>query len=200
MTRPGLVVGITGATGAIYGVKLLEHLRELDIPSHLIVSTWGKRTIEHETKYSMTDVYDLATTVEGFNNLAASISSGSFRTAGMIVAPCSVKTLAAISVGLADNLITRAADVVLKERRRLVLMVRETPLSEIHLENMLRVARMGVTVMPPVPSFYNHPETIDEMVEYTVARTLDQLQIPARWADPDRWDGTQMGRRSGEQG
>lgn len=198
MTRPGLIVGITGATGAIYGIKLLEHLRELGIPSHLIVSTWGKRTIEHETKYTMAQVNDLVSSVEGFKNLGASISSGSFQTGGMVVAPCSVKTLAAISVGLADNLITRAADVVLKERRRLVLMVRETPLSEIHLENMLRLARMGVTVMPPVPSFYNHPASLDEMVEYTVARTMDQLQIPAHWVDADRWHGEQMRRRTDE--
>ena len=184
-----MIVGITGATGAIYGVKLLERLREQEVPSHLILSTWGKRTIEHETSYTAAQVRDLATTVEGFNNLASTISSGSFKTAGMVVAPCSVKTLASISVGLADNLISRAADVVLKERRPLVLMVRESPLNQIHLENMLRLAKMGVVVMPPVPAFYNQPASIDELVDYTVARALDQLDLPAPWADDGRWDG-----------
>ena len=196
MSRPGLIVGITGATGAIYGVRLLERLREVEVPSHLILSTWGKRTIEHETSYSVTQVQDLATTVEGYNNLAAAMSSGSFPTAGMIVAPCSVKTLASIAVGLADNLLARAADVVLKERRPLVLLVRETPLNQVHLENMLRLAQMGVVVMPPVPAFYNHPATIEEMVDFTVARALDQLDLPAPWVD--RWDGQMRRADDGE--
>lgn len=193
-SRPGLVVGITGATGAIYGVRLLERLRDVEVPSHLILSTWGKRTIEHETDYTVAEVQALATTVEGYTNLAAPMSSGSFPTSGMIVAPCSVKTLAAIAVGLADNLLTRAADVVLKERRPLVLLVRETPLHQVHLENMLKLAQMGVVVMPPVPAFYNHPSSIEELVDFTVARAMDQLALPAPWAT--RWDG-QMRRSEG---
>ncbi|MPZ87455.1 MAG: UbiX family flavin prenyltransferase, partial [Nitriliruptorales bacterium] len=187
MSAPRLIVGITGATGAIYGIRLLERLSERDIETHLILSPWGKRTIEHETDYTVERVQGLASSVNSYNDLAAAISSGSFVTAGMIVAPCSVKTLASISHGFADNLISRAADVVLKERRRLVLLVRETPLSEVHLENMLRLARMGVVVMPPMPAFYNHPKDIAQLVDNTVARALDQLEIPAPWAK--RWDG-----------
>jgi 4-hydroxy-3-polyprenylbenzoate decarboxylase len=187
MNVPGLVVGISGATGAIYGVRLLEKLRELEVPSHLVLSRWGRRTIEHETDYTVAEVQNLATSVEGYNDLAAPISSGSFETSGMVVAPCSVKTLASISVGLADNLISRAADVTLKERRRLVLLVRETPFTEIHLENMIRLSRMGVVIMPPVPAFYNRPQSLDDVIDYTIARTLDQLDLPAPWAD--RWDG-----------
>lgn len=188
MSDQRVIVGITGATGAIYGVRALETLAAQGVQTHLILSPWGKRTIEHETGRSVADVQALATTVEGFGDLASRVSSGSFETAGMLIAPCSVKTLAAIAVGLADNLISRAADVVLKESRRLVMLVRETPLHEIHLDNMLRLARMGATVMPPVPAFYNNPTTIDDLVDYTVMRALDQLGL----SDPDdarRWDG-----------
>lgn len=198
MSGPGVIVGISGATGAIYGVRLLERLRDLEVPTHLVLSSWGKRTIEHETSYTIPEVQEMATSVEGYGNLAATISSGSFETRGMVIAPCTVKTLAAIAAGLADNLMTRAADVVLKERRRLVLVVRETPLHEIHLENMLRLTRMGAVMFPPVPSFYNLPESIEQMVDFTVARVLDQLDVSV--SDAERWNGTLQrqakGRRS----
>jgi len=187
MSSPGVIVGITGATGAIYGVRLLEWLRRCEVPSHLILTPWGKRTVEHEMALPVKEVEALATTVEHYGDLGSAVSSGSFATLGMAIAPCSMKTVAAVNAGFGDNLVTRAADVVLKERRRLVLVVRETPLSEIHLRNMLELARMGAVVMPPVPAFYNHPESIDQMVDYTVARILDQFSIPAPWAE--RWDG-----------
>lgn len=197
MSDEGVIVGISGATGAIYGVRLLERLRELEVPTHLVLSTWGKRTIEHETSYTVAEVEGMASSVEGYANLAATISSGSFPTRGMVIAPCTVKTLAAIAAGLADNLMTRAADVVLKERRRLVLVVRETPLHEIHLENMLRLTRMGAVMFPPVPSFYNNPSTIDQMVDFTVARVLDQLDLQV--SDVQRWDGRMRRRAAGNQ-
>jgi 4-hydroxy-3-polyprenylbenzoate decarboxylase len=197
MSDEGVIVGISGATGAIYGVRLLERLRELEVPTHLVLSTWGKRTIEHETSYTVPEVEAMASSVEGYANLAATISSGSFPTRGMVIAPCTVKTLAAIAAGLADNLMTRAADVVLKERRRLVLVVRETPLHEIHLENMLRLTRMGAVMFPPVPSFYNNPETIEELVDFTVARVLDQLDLQV--SDVQRWDGRMRRRAAGNQ-
>jgi 4-hydroxy-3-polyprenylbenzoate decarboxylase len=195
MSDQGVIVGISGATGAIYGVRLLERLRDMEVPTHLVLSTWGKRTIEHETPYTVAEVEAMASSVEGYANLAATISSGSFPTRGMVIAPCTVKTLAAIAAGLADNLMTRAADVVLKERRRLILVVRETPLHEIHLENMLRLTRMGAVMFPPVPSFYNTPSTIEEMVDFTVARVLDQLDLPV--SDVQRWDG-RMRRRAAD--
>lgn len=181
-----LIVGMTGATGAIYGVRLLERLRESAVETHLVISRWGARTLLHETPYSKEQVEALATTAYAPGDMGAAISSGSFRTDGMIVAPCSAKTLAAIAHGYGDNLIHRAADVVLKERRRLVLAVREAPLSDIHLENMLKLSRMGAVVLPPLPAFYNHPRTIDDLVDHTVSRMLDQFGLDvsgvARWA------------------
>lgn len=180
-----LIVGITGATGAIYGVRLLERLRESGVETHLVISRWGARTLLHETPYSREQVEALATVAYAPGDMGASISSGSFRTDGMIIAPCSAKSLAAIAHGYGDNLIHRAADVILKERRTLVLAVREAPLSSIHLENMLTLARMGAMVMPPLPAFYNHPRTIDDIVDYSVARMLDQFGLEvsgaARW-------------------
>jgi len=181
-----LIVGITGATGVIYGVRLLERLREAGVETHLVISRWGARTLQHETRYSREQVEALASEVYKPDDMGAAISSGSFQTAGMIVAPCSAKSLAAIAHGYGDSLIARAADVVLKERRKLLLAVREAPLSEIHLENMLRLSRMGVVILPPVPAFYNHPATIDDVVEHTVTRILDQFGVPvpnaARWS------------------
>lgn len=181
-----LIVGMTGATGAIYGVRLLERLRESAVETHLVISRWGARTLLHETPYSKEQVEALATTAYAPGDMGAAISSGSFRTDGMIVAPCSAKTLAAIAHGYGDNLIHRAADVVLKERRRLVLAVREAPLSDIHLENMLKLSRMGAVMLPPLPAFYNHPRTIDDLVDHTVSRMLDQFGLDvsgvARWA------------------
>jgi 4-hydroxy-3-polyprenylbenzoate decarboxylase len=182
-----LVVGITGSTGAIFGVRLLEALGKTAVESHLVISDWGRRTIEHETRYTIAEVEGMASVVHRFGDQGATISSGSFKTTGMVVAPCSMKTLAGIAAGLADNLVQRAADVVLKEQRKLVLMVRETPLSPIHLENMLRLARVGVIILPPMPSFYNHPETIEELVDHVAVRALDQFDISVDFGR--RWDG-----------
>src|SRR5688572_30200719 len=180
-----LIVGLTGATGTIYGVRLLERLRELEVETHLVISRWGARTLAHETPYSREHIEALATVAYAPGDMGAAISSGSFKTDGMIVAPCSAKTLAAIAHGVGDNLIHRAADVILKERRKLVLSVRETPLSDIHLENMLKLSRMGVVVMPPLPAFYTRPSSLDDVVNHTVARLLDQFGMDApgmaRW-------------------
>ena len=168
-----LIVGITGASGTIYGVRLLERLRTLDVETHLVLSRWGARTLLHETRYTVEQVQRLATVSYPATDQGAAISSGSFVTMGMIVLPCSMRTLGAIAHGVGETLVPRAADVVLKERRRLVLGVREAPFHEIHLENMLKLSRMGVIISPPVPAFYNHPKTIDDIVEHTVTRLLD---------------------------
>jgi len=182
-----LIVGITGATGAIFGVRLLEALKAAGVETHLVLSRWGQRTVEHETGLTFADLESRASVVHGSGNMAATISSGSFRTDGMIICPCSMRTVAAIAHGNGENLVHRAADVVLKERRRLVIVPRETPLSEIHLENLLRLARMGVGILPPMPAFYNKPATLDEMVDHIVARVLDQFDLDAAFAR--RWDG-----------
>jgi len=181
-----LIVALTGASGTIFGVRLLEMLQGSGIETHLVMSRWAARTLVHETAYTPEQVQALAGVVHPLTDQGASISSGSFLTMGMIVAPCSVRTLAAIAHGLGDNLIHRAADVVLKERRRLVLAVREAPLSEIHLENMLKLSRMGVVICPPVPAFYTRPQSIDDLVNYSCARMLDQLGIHL---DVSRWSG-----------
>jgi 4-hydroxy-3-polyprenylbenzoate decarboxylase len=181
-----LVVAMTGATGAIIGVRLLEALRELDVETHLVVSRWARATIAEETPYTVREVTDLASVNHAPEDQGATISSGSFRTDGMVVVPCSMKTVAGIRTGYADDLIGRAADVTLKERRRLVLVARETPLSTIHLENLLALSQMGATVLPPAPAFYNHPSSVADVVEHIVGRTLDQfgLVLPTlrRWA------------------
>jgi 4-hydroxy-3-polyprenylbenzoate decarboxylase len=180
-----LVVGITGATGTILGVRLLEALRDTDVETHLIVSRWGARTLMHETSWSLDQVRKLATRSYPENDQGAAVSSGSFLTEGMVIVPCSVRTLAAVAHGHCENLVQRAADVVLKERRRLVLAVREMPLSDIHLENMLKLSRMGAVIAPPVPAFYTRPKTLDDVVDHTVARLLDLFGIHldgARWA------------------
>jgi len=185
LSPPRLVVGITGASGAVYGVRLLRALREREVETHLVVSRWARVTIEHETDTTFSDVKALADVVYGENDQAAAVSSGSFRTLGMVIAPCSVKTLAGIATGYADNLITRAADVTLKERRPLVLVVRETPLNTVHLRNMTTLSELGATIFPPVPAFYHRPETLDDVIDYTVLRILDQLDLgddsPWRW-------------------
>jgi 4-hydroxy-3-polyprenylbenzoate decarboxylase len=181
-----LIVAITGASGSIYGVRLLEKLRDTDIETHLVMSRWGARTLVHETSYTPEQVQALATVTHPLTDQGAAISSGSFLTMGMVVAPCSVRTLAAIAHGIGDNLIHRAADVVLKERRKLVLAVRESPLSEIHLENMLKLSRMGVVISPPLPAFYARPQSIDDLVDYSVSRLLDQIGIHL---DVNRWSG-----------
>ena len=181
-----VIVGISGATGTIYGVRLLERLRDAGVETHLVMSRWGGRTLLHETTYTREQVEALAHVAYTPTDMGAAISSGSFQTAGMIIAPCSAKTLAAVAHGYGDNLIHRAADVVLKERRKLVLSVREAPLSDIHLENMLKLSRMGVVILPPMPAFYHQPKSIDDIVDHTVARMLDQfgIEVPgaARWS------------------
>jgi flavin prenyltransferase len=182
-----VIVGISGATGIIYGVRLLERLREASVETHLVMSRWGGRTLLHETSYTREQVEALADVSYAPADMGAAISSGSFQTAGMIVAPCSAKTLAAIAHGYGDSLIHRAADVVLKERRRLVLSVREAPLSDIHLENMLKLSRMGVVILPPVPAFYHKPASIDDIVDHTVARMMDQFGV--EMAGTRRWTG-----------
>lgn len=182
-----LIVAITGATGTILGIRLLEVLRDAGVESHLVVSKWGARTLLHETPYTVDQVRALAARTYAENDQGAAISSGSFVTDGMIIAPCSVRTLAAIAHGQGDNLIHRAADVILKERRKLGLVVRESPLSEIHLENMLKLARMGVVMVPPVPSFYSRPDNLDSMINHIVMRVLDQFGIHTELST--RWDG-----------
>ena len=182
-----LIVGITGATGSIFGIRLLQALAGSGVETHLIVSKWGMRTIAHETAYTLEQVQGMATACYSPSDQGAAISSGSFVTSGMVVAPCSMRTLAAIANGQGDHLIHRAADVILKERRKLVLVVREMPLNDIHLENMLKLSRMGVVILPPVPAFYNHPHSIDEMVDHIVMRILDQFDIHLGLTE--RWDG-----------
>ena len=182
-----VIIAITGATGVIYGVRLLERLRDAGVETHLMISRWGARTLLHETPYSREQVEALAHTVYAPNDMGAAISSGSFATAGMIIAPCSARTLGAIAHGFGDSLIHRAADVVLKERRKLVLAVREAPLNDIHLENMLKLSRMGAVILPPVPAFYNNPRSLADIVEHAVARMLDQFGIDVPGAA--RWEG-----------
>lgn len=184
-----IIVGITGASGAIFGVRALEALKALQVETHLVVSRWSRATLLHETDYSLDQVEKLASVVHHDDNQSASISSGSFKTDGMIIAPCSMKTLAAIRAGFGDTLICRAADVVLKERRKLLLLARESPFSEIHLENMLALTRMGAVVFPPIPAFYNRPATIEDIVHHIVGRLLDQfgLEMPGM----QRWSGFQ---------
>ena len=183
-----IIVGISGASGAIYGVRLLQLLRETPrVEAHLVVSGAGWRNVEEEHGLQRSAIEGLAHTVHDIANVGASIASGSFQCCGMVVAPCSMRTLAAIAHGLSDNLLTRAADVVLKERRRLVLMVRESPLHLVHLRNMVSVTEMGAIVCPPMPAFYLRPQTVDVVVDFSVARVLDLLDVPLTLAA--RWQG-----------
>jgi polyprenyl P-hydroxybenzoate and phenylacrylic acid decarboxylases len=185
-----LIVGMTGATGTIFGVRLLQMLHGSGVETHLVMSKWAARTLIHETDYTAEQVQALATQTYSHGDQGAAISSGSFLTLGMVVLPCSMGTLAAIAHGLADNLIHRAADVILKERRKLVLVVRESPLHEIHLENMLKLSRMGVVILPPMPAFYNHPQNLDDMVNHVTMRVLDQFDIHLDVMN--RWDGSML--------
>lgn len=184
-----VIVGITGASGAIYGITLLQVMAKVGVETHLIISEWAKKTIGLETKYSVTDVVEMASRSYQEFDQAAAISSGSFKTDGMIIAPCSMKTLAGISHGMNPNLIGRAADVTLKEQRKLVIAPRETPLNLIHLENMVTAARAGATILPPIPAFYNKPQQIQDLVDHTVARILDHFGIETnltkRWGQQD---------------
>ncbi|MDB5775746.1 MAG: ubiX [Herbaspirillum sp.] len=183
-----MIVAISGATGAIYGVRLLQLLRELPgVETHLIVSDAGLLNLHQELDMKRKEVEAIAHVVHNVRDVGASIASGSFQTAGMVIAPCSMKSLAAIANGLSDNLITRAADVALKERRRLILMVRETPFNLAHLRNMTSVTEMGGVIFPPLPAFYQRPASIADMVDHTLARVLDLLQLPNTIAP--RWNG-----------
>jgi 4-hydroxy-3-polyprenylbenzoate decarboxylase len=193
-TKPTrLIVGITGATGTIFGVRLLQMLHGSGVETHLVVSKWAARTLAHETPHSLKYVQSLATQRYSIGAQGAAISSGSFITLGMVIAPCSMRTLAAIAHGLGDNLIHRAADVILKERRKLVLVVRESPFNEIHLENMLKLARMGVVILPPVPAFYNNPQNLDDMINHITMRVIDQFDIHLDVMN--RWDGVMLDRK-----
>jgi len=183
-----IIVAISGASGAVYGVRLLQVLQGMaGFESHLVVSDAGWRNLEHEGDMDRATVEALADQVHDVRNVGAAIASGSFQCSGMVVAPCSMRTLAAVAHGLSDNLITRAADVVLKERRRLVLMVRESPLHLVHLRNMISVTEMGGIICPPLPAFYLSPQSISDIVDYSVARTLDLLDVPHKLAP--RWEG-----------
>jgi 4-hydroxy-3-polyprenylbenzoate decarboxylase len=172
-----IVVGITGATGPILGIRFLEALAGLGVETHVVLSDWAERTIKLETSYTVAEVRGLAGAYYQNGNLAAPISSGSFLADGMVIIPCSMHTLAAVAHGLGDKLITRAADVTLKERRRLVVVPREMPLNAIHLRNMLILSELGAAIVPPMLAFYHHPETVDDFIRHIVARVLDQLGI-----------------------
>jgi flavin prenyltransferase len=182
-----IIVGISGAYGAVYGIRMLETLKQLGIETHLIVSESAMMTMKLETAIELRELKSLATVVHSNRNVAACVSSGSFMTSGMVIAPCSIRTMSDIAYGSTSNLLTRAADVVLKERRRLVLMVRETPLHLGHLRTMTLLAEIGAIIMPPVPAFYIRPKTIDDLVDHTVGRALDALGIETALAK--RWRG-----------
>ena len=189
--RPGrrLIVGISGASGTVYGIRLLEALRDLDFETHLVMTRSARLAMSYETSLKPADVEALAAVSHRNEDLAASISSGSFRTLGMVVAPCSIRSLSEIATGVTSSLLTRAADVVLKERRRLVLMVRETPLHLGHLRSMAQVTEIGAIVMPPVPALYNRPQSVDDIIDHSVGRVLDLLGIEntlvRRWGEAD---------------
>ncbi len=192
MSRPTerIIVGISGASGAIYGIRLLEILRELQVQSHLVMSRSAEVTLAHETTLKVADVHALADVVHAPHDIAAAISSGSFRTAGMIIAPCSIRSMSEIAHGTTTSLLTRAADVVLKDRRKLVLMVRETPLHLGHLRSMTQLAEMGAIIAPPVPAFYGRPETLKDVVDHSLGRVLDLFDLDAgvvqRWGEVPR--------------
>lgn len=186
LTNEHLIVGISGSSGTIYGIRLLQALAGTSVTSHLIMSKPAEMTLAYETDFKAADVRAMADKAYPINDVGAAPASGSFRTAGMVIAPCSMKTLAEIATGMSTNLLTRAADVTLKERRRLVLMVRETPFNRAHLRNMLNVTEMGGIIAPPVPAFYTRPQSLDEMVDHSVGRVLDLFDIDNQLAG--RWD------------
>jgi 4-hydroxy-3-polyprenylbenzoate decarboxylase len=190
-----LVVGITGASGAIYGIRLLEVLREVeDVETHLVMSTSARKTIVLETDYKVDAVERLADTSYSFENIAAAISSGSYKTTGMVVIPCSMKTLSGIALSFSDNLLLRAADVTLKDRRRLVIVPRETPLHLGHLRLMVQVTELGAVLIPPTPAFYHRPKTLDDVINQTVNRVLDMLDIELEVDLFERWSGPHLPR------
>ena len=191
-----LIVGISGASGVIYGIRLLEVLQDVpDVETHLILSTAGGITIELETAYTVEQVQALADVTYRFKDIAAAVSSGSFKTMGMVIIPCTMKTLAGIAYSFSDNLLLRAADVVLKDRRRLVIVPRETPLHLGHLRIMTQVVELGAVIVPPMPAFYHHPQTLDDIINQTVNRVLDLLEIDLPVDLFQRWQG---GKLSGE--
>ncbi len=188
-----LIVSLTGASGSILGIRILEILESIrDIETHLIMSKAARMTLQVETIHSVKDVEAMADVVHDINNVGASVASGSFRTAGMVVVPCSMKSLGGIAHSVGGDLLVRAADVVLKERKRLVLVVRETPLHLGHLENMVLLTRMGAVIFPPVPAFYHRPETLDDVINQTAARILDQFEIETDLFK--RWNDDSLGR------
>lgn len=186
MQKKRLIIGISGASGIVYAIRLLNVLRELSYETHLIVSKAGQLTRLHETDMTLDDLKSLADYYHPYNDLAANISSGSYKTEGMIIVPCSMKTLSEIAHGLSSNLLSRAADVVLKERRRLILMVRETPLHLGHLQNMVSVTQQGGIICPAMPAFYNRPQTLDDIVDHSVGRVLDLFDIECNLVK--RWE------------
>lgn len=198
MTEPirrRLIVAITGASGAIYGVRILQELRRHpEWESHLVMSSSGALTAAQELSMKRSEIERLADVVHSVKDIGASISSGSFATDGMVIAPCSMKTLASVALGMADNLVSRAADVALKERRRVVLLARETPLNLAHLRNMTLATEMGAIVFPPVPAFYAMPASLDDMIDHTVGRVLDLFDVPHQGL-VRRWEGL---RKPGE--
>ncbi|NMA86434.1 MAG: UbiX family flavin prenyltransferase [Tissierellia bacterium] len=182
-----IVVGISGGSGSIYAISLLKALKELNIETHLVVSTMGEYVTEHETGMKLEELKSMATYFHDNKNFAAPIASGSFKVDSMVVLPCSMKTLSSVAHGFSDNLLTRACDVMIKENRKLILVPRETPLSSIHLENMLKLSQMGVTIFPPSPGFYNHPETLEDVILNMTGRILDMLGIDNNLIK--RWEG-----------
>lgn len=184
-----LIIGVSGASGFIYGYKLLAALKDTEIETHLIISKSAQLVRHYESEISTENLADLADKQYNIHDIACSVASGSYKTLGMIIAPCSMHTLSEIATGHAGNALTRAADVILKERRRLVLMVRETPLHLVHLENMLKITQMGGIIAPPVPAFYQNPKTIDDIVDHSLARVLDLFDLDVipiqRWGDEE---------------
>lgn len=192
--RKRIIVAITGASGAILGIKVLTVLRQLGVETHLILSKWAECTIKYETDYHPSNVRALADHVYQAHDMSAPVSSGSFLVDGMIIVPCSMKTLAAVSNGLCNDLISRAADVMMKERRKLVMVIRETPLSNIHLRNMLSVSQDGAVIFPPVPAFYTGPQDIDTILNQSVGRMLDNFGLDAKCFE--RWSGDSLKKLS----
>ncbi|MDB5604752.1 MAG: 3-octaprenyl-4-hydroxybenzoate carboxy-lyase [Bradyrhizobium sp.] len=197
-----IIVGISGASGIIYGIRTLEVLHQLGYETHLIMTKSAQITMAHETSMKVAALERLASVMYRIDDIGAAISSGSFKTMGMIVAPCSIRTMSEISTGITSSLLTRAADVVLKERRRLLLLTRETPLHLGHLRSMTQLAEMGGIIMPPVPAFYAKPQTIDDMVNHTVGRALDLFDIDSklvkRWGEPQAATGKQDDHQRGQ--
>ena len=188
-----LIVGISGASGIVYGIRMLQVLREMSVETHLVMSKSAEVTAAHETSYKIKDIKALADTSHSVTDLAAPLSSGSFRTMGMVIAPCSIRTMSEIASGATTSLLTRAADVVLKERRRLVLLIRETPLHSGHLRNLLALSEMGAVIAPPVPAFYIKPESVDDIVNQTVGRVLDLFELESGLVS--RWGEGKVGKK-----